>query len=219
MSAPRLPVHHPADDLLAAYAAGTASEGEALLVTCHASLCPRCARRVGELEELGGAVLQSEPPLATSHGLLARTLAKLAETPRVASPGPVSDPVLPAPLVRLIGPFDQLRWVKSLPNTWTVDFPLAHGSVPMRLRRFLPGTGIPMHGHRALELDLVLQGGVIDDRDGRSYERGDVASADADDTHSLHIAPDEECVALSVHGARVRPVGLFARLVFGYTGW
>jgi putative transcriptional regulator len=188
-------------------------------VACHASLCPHCAREVARFEATGGALLAAELGDGPSGDLLARTLAQLSHVAPVVPHAAPRDPILPAALRDLIGPFDALRWVKSLPNTWTVEFTLAEGALPIRLRRFLPGTHIPMHGHRAPEYDLVLAGGLSDDRDGRSFERGDVASADKGDTHSLTIADGEECVALSVHAARVRPVGLFARLIFAYTGW
>ena len=47
-----MPSHHLPDELLLGYAAGALEEAEALLVASHASLCPRCARRVDELEHV-----------------------------------------------------------------------------------------------------------------------------------------------------------------------
>jgi hypothetical protein len=49
--------------------------------------------------------------------------------------------------------------------------------------------------------------------------RGDVSINDQRHAHTLTIDPGDYCVALSVHNARVKPIGLWARLVFGYTGW
>jgi putative transcriptional regulator len=131
----------------------------------------------------------------------------------------VHDAVLPTPLARLTGPFDQIRWTQSLSNTETLELSLQLGGVPVRLRRFRPGTAIPKHTHRAQEYDLILAGGLTDDRDGRHFVRGDVSANDERDAHSLTIDLGEPCVALSVHGARAKPIGLWSRLVFGYTGW
>jgi putative transcriptional regulator len=213
------PSHHLPDELLVAYATGGLEEAEALLVATHGSLCSRCAKRVGELEQVGGALLSGAEAEPVSDDLLARTLAMLAEVPRALPPEPVRDPVLPAPLARLTGPFDQIAWRRSLPNTETLELSLQLDGVPVRLRRFRPGTHIPQHTHRAAEYDLILTGGVTDDRDGRHFVRGDVSANDERDAHSLRIDLGEPCVALSVHGARVKPIGLWSRLVFGYTGW
>jgi hypothetical protein len=64
-----------------------------------------------------------------------------------------------------------------------------------------------------------LTGGVTDKRSGDHMLRGDVASNDERHAHTLTIDEGEECVALSVHNARVKPIGLWARLIFGYTRW
>jgi anti-sigma factor ChrR (cupin superfamily) len=76
-----------------------------------------------------------------------------------------------------------------------------------------------MHTHSAPEYDLVLTGGVMDNASGQHMLRGDVSINDEHNAHSLKIDEGDECVALSVHSARVRPIGLWARMIFGYTGW
>ena len=52
--------HHLPEDRLAAYAAGTAGEADALLVASHLVLCPDCRRRVAEYEALGGISAKRE---------------------------------------------------------------------------------------------------------------------------------------------------------------
>ncbi len=213
------PSHHLPEELLLAYAAGSLEEAEALLVAVHASLCPRCAQRVGEFEQLGGALLELQPASAVSDDLLARALAQLDTFKPLSPPSPVDDPVLPAPLVRLTGPFDRISWVKTLPNTYTLELPITLSGMPVRLRRFRAGAEIPMHTHTAIEYDLILSGGVTDRSDGRHFQRGDVSVNDESVTHRLTIDLDTECVALSVHSGRLKPLGLWARLVCAYTGW
>jgi putative transcriptional regulator len=202
------------------YAAGAVSEGESLLVATHAALCAVCRRRIERLEQLGGALLSLGPSSPVGDGLLARTLDQLdrAPTPSVAEPVAPTGP-LPSPLARLVGPYEQIAWQRALDGLFYVDLPLRHGAVPVRLRRLPPGMRIPMHSHRGAELELVLAGGAVDLRDGRHFLRGDVASNDEHDTHSLEIDGGEECVVLSVQDARVAPRGLWSRLVFGYLRW
>jgi putative transcriptional regulator len=217
------PVHHPPDEYLLSYAAGGLSEGEAVLVATHAALCRLCRKRVSELEAMAGALLHALPRAPVSPSLLQSTLARLDAEPRPAPktplPPPVEDPVLPRPLLRYTGPFERIAWKKAMSGVWFVDLPVALEGVPVRLRRFSSGIKIPPHTHGGAELELVLSGGASDDRDGRLYERGDVAYNDESDMHSVTIARDEPCIALGVHTARVRPRGLWSQLVFGYLGW
>lgn len=213
------PTHHLPDELLLAYATGGLEEAESLLVATHGSLCPRCARRVAEHERLSGALLAAREEAQLSGDLLSRTLAQLDRVQPAAPSPPPRDPVLPAPLARITGPFDQIRWKRSLPNVLTFELPLALAGMPVRLRRFDPGTGIPRHTHSAPEFDLVLTGGVTDNATGKHFVRGDVSANDTSDVHSLTIDDGVECVALSVHAARVKPLGVWARVIFGITGW
>lgn len=214
------PRFHLPEELLVGYAHGALEEAEALLVAVHASLCRSCAGKVQAFERMGGALLAAEPKADVGDDLLARTLAQLDGLAAAPPPAPPPrDPVFPAPLVRLIGPYAAIPWKRALPNVLVHDLPIQLGGVPVRLRRFDPGSNIPLHTHSAPEYDLVLTGGVTDKRSGEHLVRGDVSSNDERHAHALTIDQGEPCVALSVHNARVKPIGLWSRLIFGYTGW
>jgi putative transcriptional regulator len=215
----KAPRFHLPDELLIGYAHGSLEEAEALLVAVHASLCPLCARKVSEFERVGGALLAAEPEASMSDDLLSRTLAQLDTQAQAPALAPVRDPVFPAPLARLLGPSAKIAWKWALPGVRVFDLPMRLGSVPVRLRSFDPGINIPMHTHSAPEYDLVLTGGVMDNTSAQHMTRGDVAINDERHAHHLTIDTGEECVALSVHNARAKPIGWFARLIFGYTGW
>ena len=57
-----MPTHHLSDELLFAYAAGTCTEAESLLVASHLTLCPLCRHRLEEMEAVGGALLEEAEP-------------------------------------------------------------------------------------------------------------------------------------------------------------
>lgn len=214
------PQHHLPEWLLWSYAQGGVSEGESLLAATHAALCSACRAQITKFETLGGALLDGEAAAPMSEGLWASTLAKL-DQPRapLSSPAPPADPVLPAPLAAIVGPYAQLSWKRAFEGLYYIDLPLSHGAVPVRLRRLPPGMQVPRHSHRGSELELVLAGGAVDQRDGRRFLRGDVASNDEADTHSLKIDDDGECLVLGVQDNRIAPKGWWSRLVFGYLGW
>jgi putative transcriptional regulator len=214
-----LPTHHLPDWLLSAYAAGAVSEGESLIAATHVSLCPDCRGSVSAFEEVGGALLQSESVEVVSGQLWERLRGKLAEPRAPRPPPPPRDALLPAPLAAIVGPYDNISWKRAFEGLYYLDLPLRHGSVPVRLRRLPPGMKVPQHTHRGAELELILAGGAVDLRDGRRFVRGDVASNDENDQHSLKVDEDGECLVLGVQDARIAPLGLWSRLVFGYLGW
>jgi putative transcriptional regulator len=165
-------------------------------------------------------MLAVETTAPVSHDLLARTMQRLTEspvlTPKRSDP---RDAILPAPLAAVVGAYEDISWKRAFEGLFYIDLPLTHGAVPVRLRRLPPGMKIPRHSHRGAELELVLAGGAVDLRDGRRFGRGDVASNDEHDTHSLQIDADGECLVLGVQDDRVAPKGWWSRLVFGYLGW
>ncbi|MFT3923115.1 MAG: hypothetical protein QM778_11310 [Myxococcales bacterium] len=220
---PRAPQHHLPDWLLWSYAQGGVTEGESLFAATHAALCARCQQRILELESLGGALLDAQEPSPISSDLWSRTLQKLEREPAVSPPSPeppaARDALLPGPLAKLLGPYDQIPWKRAFDGLYYADLPLSHRAVPVRLRRLAPSMQIPMHSHRGTELEMVLAGGAVDLRDGKRFVRGDVASNDENDVHGLRVDPDEECLVLGVQDDRVAPKGLWSRLVFGYLGW
>lgn len=129
-------MHHPSDATLGAYAAGLASPGEALLVACHLTLCPRCRRVVEDFEALGGASLaQASAPIGDADALLAGLLDRLDEDD--SAPVLRHDPagVLPGPLVQHVGPFDTLAWRWRAPAVEEVVVPVPSEGMPVRMFR------------------------------------------------------------------------------------
>ena len=60
------PQHHMPEAWLVDYAAGTLDEANALLVACHAALCPTCRETLRLLDATGGALLEE----TRDHALL-----------------------------------------------------------------------------------------------------------------------------------------------------
>ncbi|MEO7008363.1 MAG: transcriptional regulator, partial [Caldimonas sp.] len=69
--------HHPDDDLLLAYGAGSLHRGPAVLVASHVEGCPHCRTRVQLFETMGGVLLDDLPPASLAPEALARTLAAI----------------------------------------------------------------------------------------------------------------------------------------------
>src|SRR5690242_15759860 len=90
--------HHPPDELLLEYAAGTSDEATALVLATHLALCPVCRRTVAEAEALGGSLLEESPEFSLAPDALKTMLSRLDE-PVAQQPAAVRSPSnVPEPL-------------------------------------------------------------------------------------------------------------------------
>jgi putative transcriptional regulator len=78
------------------------------------------------------------------------------------------------------------------------------------------GKRTPSHGHRGLEVTLVLKGG-FNDGFGQ-YRRGDICVADESVEHQPIADPDEDCVAFVVRAAPMKLVGTVDRMIQLFLG-
>ena len=71
------PTHLIPEDLLMAYAAGTAGEALSLLAACHLTLSPESRAQLQTLEAVGGELIAELPPADLAPGSLEAMLARL----------------------------------------------------------------------------------------------------------------------------------------------
>ncbi|UEM07702.1 ChrR family anti-sigma-E factor (plasmid) [Skermanella rosea] len=207
--------HHPPEDLLVCYAAGSLGEAQALAVATHLAYCPACRRENERLDEIGGLLLWDLPPEPLPEDALASLLARLdgegAEEPaaRPASAagardcGVLGDMRVPEPLRTYLRE-------RAGGAGWTV---LAEGVQSLRLDvgrppevaeilRMAPGSALPAHRHSDQELILVLQGsfseaaGPFGDAGGR-YAGGDLGEFEGGSIHTV-VAGEDGCVCYRV---------------------
>ena len=214
--------HHPSDDLLMSYAAGSLDEPTSILIATHLALCPACRAFVHRAEDIGGALLDDVQPAAIQSDALNSVLNRLDEAEREAispgsrsseSPEAVDDDLnLPQPLKSYVGRSAQdLPWRWHGPGVHYVRIAPDASGPTVGLLRIAPGTRVPMHGHSGNELTMVLAGGYSDATG--SYRRGDVETADDGLVHQPVADVGEECVCLVVTEGDLQPTGLIAKLV------
>ena len=208
------PFHHTSDATLIAYGAGNLSEGVALVVACHLTVCSECREKIEIANAVGGLLLEDVPPSPLSPSRLAETLSKLdaPSAPEVVpdpSPGQsTSQSWLPSPL----RPYrvGQWRWIGPGIKQIVV-VPKVLGGSSARLLCLAPGAAIPYHGHNGVELACVLRGSFSDDR-GR-FAAGDVSEADEGMCHRPVAGTDGECICLVATDGPLRLYGLAGRLI------
>lgn len=206
--------HHLTENLLIAYSAGALPEAFSLVIATHISMCDDCRARLEGIDAVGGAVLQNTLESEMSEGSLAATLSLIksleatAGTPKETPPSRSS--IFPAPLVDYVG--GDLARIKWRPVGMGVRQALLKTSkdATVRLLHIPAGVAVPDHGHRGMELTLVLQGAFRDETD--RFGRGDVEIADEDLDHMPVAELGQDCICLAATDAPLKFHGLIPKI-------
>ena len=196
------PRHHPSEERLLSYAAGTGTPGANLVVAAHVGACQQCRDTVALGEAVGGALLNALPPAPMRDDALALALARIerpANVPSVQAAPPQPDWIeVPAPVLRAAK--HRRRW--AAPGVWVAPIGRGPGGARRYLLRVGAGMSVPRHTHRGAELVCVLKGAFTDH--DRIYEPGDFSESDESIEHRPTVTADGECVCLiSADGALV----------------
>ena len=176
--------HHPSDETLVAFAAGTLDEPRSLVVSMHLSRCPSCERNVGQYEAVGGALLDSASPVSLGPGAF-ETALRLIGQDRAALEA-ASDPLSRYSL----GPW---RWVGPGVRQRSVSVPQTDG-IKVFMLKAAPGTKLPHHKHTGYEWTCVLQG-AFEHQFGR-YGPGDFDEADETMEHKPTVCEGVPCICI-----------------------
>ena len=197
--------HHLNDALLMGYAAGTLPEAFSLVAATHVSLCDDCRARLGAFEVLGGAVLD-EGSVAVTAGAEACLTRQVNDISAPARSG-----ILPGPLADYVGGgLEAVKWRPLGSGVRQAILPTSR-SASARLLYIPAGVAVPDHGHRGVELTLVLQGAFRDATD--RFGPGDVEIADQAMEHVPTAEAGLDCVCLAATDAPLRFKDLVPRLL------
>jgi putative transcriptional regulator len=201
--------HHLSDPLLLAYSAGQLPEAFSLVVATHVSLCDDCRSRLMAFDAIGGALIDDASEARLADDSFEATMARISGMPQTA-PVPSSrimGSVFPAPLRDYVGgdlAAVKWRWVGMGVRQATLK---TDSGAAARLLHIPAGQAVPDHGHRGMELTLVLQGAFRDTED--RFGPGDVEIATQDLEHTPVAEPGADCICLAATDAPLR----FNRLI------
>ena len=203
--------HHLNDALLMGYAAGHLSEAFGLVVATHVTMCDDCRARLESFEALGGAVIEAEDETAVSTDALPRMMARL-EVPVVSAPPKAPRKTsLPTPVAAYVGgDLDAVKWRALGGGVRQAILPTGPKAT-VRLLHIPAGQAVPDHGHRGMELTLVLRGAFRDATD--RFGPGDLEIAGEDLAHKPVAEAGEDCICLAATDAPLRFAGFMPRLL------
>ena len=203
--------HHLSDQLLIGYAAGQLPEAFSLVVATHVSMCDECRARAASFDAVGGALLEETEEIALGEDALVRVLERIEGLPEATRAKPLKRAgVFPAPLADYVGgDLSAVRWRRVGGGGKQAILPTGKDATARLL--FIPaGTAVPDHGHRGMELTLVLQGAFADEND--QFGRGDIEIAGEELEHTPVALSGQDCICLAATDAPLRFRGLIPRL-------
>ncbi len=211
--------HHVSDELLMEYEAGNLAEGWSLAVATHLTFCPECRERARAASAVGGALLdglETASIRATSFDAVMAMIDAPDQKPEVPSSKPERTNV-PSPLWSYIGnDLDAIRWKPIGTAGHQALISTGENKTSVRLLRIPAGSPVPEHGHRGLELTVVLRGTLVDGDE--RFGVGEIEEADADVEHTPCAGPEEECICLAVTDAPLRFRSIVVRLAQPFLG-
>lgn len=210
--------HHLTEPLLMGYAAGTLPEAFNLVVATHISMCDTCRAALAEYEAVGGEVMMDAAPVDVAEDALAATLALIDKTPapKVTAPKPSVGGVLPGPLRDYVGgDLSDIKWRKVGGGVSQMVLNTSKDA-SVRLLHIPAGTAVPDHGHRGMELTLVLQGAFVDETD--RFGTGDVEVANEDLNHTPVAEAGVDCICLAATDAPLKFNGFVPRMAQRFLG-
>lgn len=208
--------HHLSDTLLLAYSAGQLPEAFNLVVATHVSLCDECRARLLAFDAIGGAMIEAAPVEAVSEDSFEATLARIGGASRPAEPKQRPRGLFPSPLADYVGgDLAAVKWRPLGLGVRQAILPTARDAT-VRLLYIPAGRAVPDHGHRGLELTLVLQGAFSDSTD--RFGPGDVEIASEDLQHRPIAENGVDCICLAATDAPLRFARLMPRLAQPFFG-
>lgn len=202
------PNRNPSEERLLAYAVGSLSPPEAVVVAAHLALRPENHAWVRRLQAVGAELLETTSPSPLSDGALARAMARIeTDAGEVRVQPPLNDmPELPEPLRRYgLGPW---RWVGPGIRMRDVHAP-RDGDCRVILLKIDPGRSTPRHTHGGVELTCVLSGAYATEIE--RFDVGDLEEADGEVLHQPRVISDEPCLCVVALDGQIQ--------LDGWLGW
>jgi putative transcriptional regulator len=209
--------HHLSDQLLMSYAAGELPEAFNLVVATHVSLCDECRAQLASLEAVGGAMIEMVDTAPMSDASFAACMDRIDGLSQANARRPLRRAgVFPAPLADYVGGGpDKVKW-RNVGMGVKQAIIRTGKDASARLLYIPGGQAVPDHGHRGLELTLVLQGAFRDDSD--RFGPGDIEIADEAMQHTPVAEEGQVCICLAATDAPLRFNKLIPRLAQPFFG-
>lgn len=232
---------HPDDMTLMNYVAGSSSAPEALAIATHLSFCHECCVHVRNLNNLGGALLETIKPASIDDDAFNSLMANLEPRCSAATghdgeshtrqrsmnlSSDVQTTRTPKNKKQFVNPLESylpteledLAWHHQTKEISKFDLTNLLGAkgFQVSLQKIRAGAHVPKHTHKGFEYTVILRGGFSDELG--VYHAGDFIARDASHHHSPTALQNEDCICLTVLNAPVKFTGWY-RVLNPFMSW
>ena len=198
------------EQLAMGYAAGVLPEAFDVVVAAHLSLSDESRAIVSSYEAVGACLMENCERADMNTGALSSTMDRIKNSNMVVH-RKKNENVLPEPVQKYFGgDIEKVKWTSLGGGVKQAVLP-TDKKAQARLLYIPAGQSVPDHGHRGLELTLVLQGSFADEVD--HFGRGDIEIAGDDLDHQPVAGTEADCICLTATDAPLRFNGLIPRIV------
>jgi putative transcriptional regulator len=202
-------IHLPSDETMLAYAAGTLSSAQRLVVETHLALCERSRSWAYTLEDIGGILIEDIDPEDVAPDSLERVFARIDAVTAETETADVDSEIasFPEPLRA----YPMTPWRKAGRGTLIrrVLTP-EDGDHRVIMFKIDPGRKMLQHTHSGQELTCVISGSYSDE--GGRYGPGDFEEADDEVSHQPVVDSDVPCICVVALTGKVQLEGFIGRL-------
>lgn len=194
---------HPSYEQLLAFAEGSLSSSEALVVSAHCDMCACCARKVQQLTEQSSEQqfqLLGENSAHKDYSSMIDMITQLPAESQISAVHQQSSIELDGKnfvLPRSLGRYAEKtgNWSKLVGKLWQA--PVNIGGLTKATFIYMEkGGSVPEHTHKGSEMTLVINGSFSD---GMSeYRNGDFIELNNNHTHAPYSDDDEGCLVFSI---------------------
>jgi len=205
--------NHPADELLAAYSAGSLPLSQALCIAAHLEHCRSCMHELQQLDRVGSELMQQLEP-APGHAQLKHEMLERLDSLEGDSREAVfaGDPSIPRCLRKFVATdYRNLRWRRVSPGIQTVELCRDSNGARVELLKIKPGSAAVTHAHSGDEYTVILEGSFSDEHG--LYRKGDFVVKHENERHTPVATLDRECICLAVTEGPIQLTGFFGRLL------
>jgi putative transcriptional regulator len=225
--------HHPTDNILVEFAAGTLDTAQAVAVNAHLHFCTKCQQNIKKMEQTGGAMLDSLDPEALAENSFDKLLSaiEVMAAKNIYTNHGTDDTLtnnkadlrgeeavkiardygrLPNIVAKMMSQ-KALKWRYINSSLQTSHLIAGQNVHQVSLQKISAGGVAPEHDHSGTEMTVVLKGS-FSDKEG-IYQEGDFILKEPGQIHQPISARNEDCLCLSVESAPVKLTGFFGRMV------
>ena len=217
--------HHPDQNLLTEYASGSLAWALSIGVCAHIQLCTQCRQKVFNLNKIGGAMLNGVAAEVCAPNSFEKLMLKIQQETKtekateVVAVGELKnayryDPLLnrlPQIVEKLLPVDGKLKWKRVSSALKTARLTAGQNEYEIAFQCISSGGKVVEHGHRGLELTLILQGSFSDERG--VYTKGDFLVRNAGEVHRPTATLNQDCLCLSVVAAPVFVTGFLGYFI------